>query len=93
MKGGFSGTVANISTTINSLNNFNNETIYFSALNENKGANYNNWIQYKDVKKCKRLWYTLWIAEECWYEWGSITYSSHNDNNSSQNIFTKTYSN
>jgi hypothetical protein len=93
MQGGFSGTVANISTTINSLNNFNNESVYFTALNENKGANYNNWIQHKNVRKCKRIWYTFWIGKECWYVWGSKTTSSYKEVKASKNSFTKTYSN
>ena len=93
MKGGFSGTVANISTTINSLNNFNNESVYFTALNENKGANYNNWIQHKNVRKCKRIWYTFWIGKECWYVWGSKTTSSYKEVKAGKNSFTKTYSN
>ena len=89
MRGGFSGIVANISTTINSHNNFIKESVNFNAINENKGANYNNWIKYKNVRKC---FYILWIRI-CWYKWGSKTYSSYKEVKSSKNRFEKNYSN
>ncbi len=90
MRGGFSGIVANISTTINSHNNFIQESVNFNAINENKGANYNNWIQYKNIRNC---FYFLWIRVFCWYKWGSKTYSSYKEVKSSKNRFEKNYSN
>ena len=90
MRGGFSGIVANISTTINSHNNFIKESVNFNAINENKGANYNNWIQYKNVRKC---FYFLWIRIFCRNKWGSKTYSSYKEVKSSKNRFEKNYSN
>ena len=90
MRGGFSGIVANISTAINSHNNFIKESVNFNAINENKGANYNNWIQYKNIRNC---FYILWITVFCWYKWGSKTHSSYKEVKSSKNRFEKNYSN
>ena len=90
MRGGFSGTVANISTTINSHNNFINESVNFRALNENNGANYNNWIQYKKLKKCY-FWCVRYDC--CGYIWGDIISSSYKEVKATNNIFTKNYSN
>ena len=93
MKGGFDGLVANISSSINCYNNFPIERVNFQAINENKGANYTNWIQYKNVRRCKRTWYTLWIGKKCWYEWGYVNKSSYKEVKSSSTRFIKDYSN
>ena len=93
MKGGFDGLVANISSSINCYNNFPIERVNFQAINENKGANYTNWIQYKNVRRCKRTWYTLGIGKKCWYEWGYVNKSSYKEVKSSSTRFIKDYSN
>ena len=89
IKGGFDGTVADINITVNALNNFAIEQVDFEAQNEKKGANYNNWIQYR-VKKCKRTWYG---KKKCWYEWQNPQYSSYRESGVSKSVFTKTYMN
>ena len=89
IKGGFDGTVADINITVNALNNFAIEQVDFEAQNEKKGAEYNNWIQYR-VKKCKRTWYG---KKKCWYEWQNPQYSKYSESGVSKSVFTKTYMN
>ena len=62
-RGGFRGIIANTSISISSHNNFVKEQVKFKAISINKGTKYDNWIQYKNVKVCKRLWFTLWIKK------------------------------
>ena len=89
VNGGFDGTVADIKISVNALNNFAIERVDFEAINEKKGADYNNWIQYR-VKRCKRKW---GIIKRCWYEWQSPTYSRYKEVSAVKNNFTKTYIN
>ena len=93
LKGGFKGTIANISTTISSHNNFAIERVNFKAINTNQAVFYNNWIQYKNVRKSKCKWYTLCIGRKRWLEWGEkkswIVYA----NPTLKSIFEKIYEN
>ena len=54
---------------MSSLNNFAIEQVDFEAQNEKKGAEYNNWIQYR-VRKCKcKIRFGWCWKKKCWSEW------------------------
>ena len=95
IRGGFDGTVADINITVNALNNFAIERVDFEAKNENKGANYNNWIQYQK-KECFKIKIgkikikTHWF---CKYVWDTPIHSSYRESKASNSNFKKTYMN